>query len=123
MTGCSRKNETDQVIYVKVERGTGKDTGYRIQKWINLCVASGGQIYVICDTKRAAKALTSEMNCALAGYTYNSYLTDLEELQAKKRGRDNSTTVAYQCISWQQIHASLLRVKAEQIPGGVFKGN
>lgn len=89
----ARKNKTGQVIYVEVERGTGKDTGYRIQKWINLCVASGGQIYVICDTKRAAKALTSEMNCALAGYTYNSYLTDLEELQAKKRGRDNSIWV------------------------------
>jgi hypothetical protein len=55
-----------------------------------LCVASGGQIYVICDTRRAAKALTSEMNCALVGYTYNSYLTDLEELQFKKRGKDES---------------------------------
>jgi hypothetical protein len=28
----ARKNETGQVIYVEVERGTGKDTGYRIQK-------------------------------------------------------------------------------------------
>jgi hypothetical protein len=89
----ARKNETGQVIYVEVERGTGKDTDYRVQKWINFCVASGGQIYVVCDTKRAAKALTSEMNCALAGYTYNSYLTDLEELQAKKRGKDNSIWV------------------------------
>ena len=31
----ARKNETGQVIYVEVERGTGKDIGYRVQKWIN----------------------------------------------------------------------------------------
>ncbi len=86
----ARKNETGQVIYVEVERGTGKDTDYRVQKWINLCVASGGQIYVVCDTKRAAKAITSEINSALAGYTYHSHLTDLEELQIKKRGKDES---------------------------------
>jgi hypothetical protein len=86
----ARKNETGQLIYVEVERGTGKDTGYRMQKWINLCVASSGQIYVVCDTKKGAKTLTSEINSALAGYTYHSHLTDLEELQAKKRGKDDS---------------------------------
>jgi hypothetical protein len=86
----AQKNGTDEVIYVEVERGTGKDTGFRVQKWTNLCAASSGQIYIICDTKRTVKALTSEINSALAGFTYNSHLTDLEELQMKKRGKDGS---------------------------------
>ncbi len=84
----AQKNGTQELIYVEVELGTGKDTEYRVQKWNNLCTASRGQIYVVCDTKRAVKTLTSEINSALAGYTYNSHLTDLEELQAKKRGKD-----------------------------------
>lgn len=85
-----QKSGTDEVIYVEVERGTGKDTGFRVQKWTNLYAASGGRIYIICDTKRTVKALTSEINSALAGYTYHSHLTDLEELQMKKRGKDGS---------------------------------
>ena len=86
----ARKNGTEEVIYVEVERGTGKDTVYRVQKWINFFTASRGQIYVVCDTKKAVKALTSEINSALTGYAYSSHLTDLEELQAKKRGKDGS---------------------------------
>ncbi len=84
------KNGTGDLIYVEVERDTGKDTSFRVQKWANLWTASNGQIYVVCDSKRAVKALTSEINSALAGYTYHSHLTDLEELQAKKRGKDGS---------------------------------
>lgn len=84
----ARKNGTEEIIYVEVERSTGKDTNFRVQKWVNLWTASSGQIYVVCDTKRAVKTLTSEINSALAGYTYSSHLTDLEELQAKKRGKD-----------------------------------
>jgi hypothetical protein len=86
----SQKNGTQELIYVEVELGKGKDTEYRVQKWVNLCTASHGQIYVVCDTKKAVKRLTSEINSALAGYVYSSHLTDLEELQAKKRGKDGS---------------------------------
>ena len=86
----AQKNGTHELLYVEVELGTGKDTEYRVQKWVNLCTASSGQIYVVCDTKRAAKALTSEINSALVGFAYTSHLTDLEELQAKKRGNDGS---------------------------------
>lgn len=86
----ARKNGTEKMIYMEVERGVGKDTNYRVQKWVNLYTASNGQIYVVCDTKKAVKALNSEINRALTGYTYSSHLTDLEELQAKKRGKDGS---------------------------------
>lgn len=86
----ARQNGTEEVIYVEVERGTGKDISYRVQKWINFYTASNGKIFVVCDTKKAVKALTSEINSALAGYSFNSHLTDLEELQAKKRGKDGS---------------------------------
>lgn len=86
----ARKNGTGEIIYVEVERGTGKDTAYRVQKWINVCYASSGQIYVVCDTKKTVKALTSEINSALTGFTYGSHITDLEELQAKKRGKNGS---------------------------------
>jgi hypothetical protein len=84
------KNDTDDTIYIEVERGTGKDTGYRAQKWNNLCTASAGRIYVICDTKHTVKAVLSEINSALSGRSYHSFLTDLEELQDKKRGNDGS---------------------------------
>lgn len=86
----ARKNETEEIIYIEVERGAGKDTNYRVQKWVNLFTASKGQIFVVCDTKKAVKAITSEINSALTGYNYDSHLTDLEELQAKKRGKDGS---------------------------------
>lgn len=84
------KNGTDEAIYIEVERGTGKDTGYRAQKWNNLCTTSAGKIYVICDTKHTVKAILSEINSALSGRAYHSFLTDLEELQDKKRGKDGS---------------------------------
>lgn len=86
----AQKNGTQELIYVEVELGTGKDTNYRVQKWVNLCTASQGQIYAVCVTKKGVRALTSEINSALSGYTYSSHFTDLEELQAKKRGKDGS---------------------------------
>ena len=86
----ARKNGTNEAIYIEVERGTGKDTGYRAQKWNNFCTASAGNIYVICDTKHTVKATLSEINSALSGRAYHSFLTDLEELQDKKRGKDGS---------------------------------
>lgn len=86
----ARKNDTDDTIYIEVERGAGKDTAYRAQKWNNLCTASVGKIYVICDTKHTVKAVLSEINSALSGRAYHSFLTDLEELQDKKRGKDGS---------------------------------
>ncbi len=86
----AQKNGTQELIYVEVELGTGKDTIYRVQKWVSLCTVTNGQIYIVCDTKKAVKALTSEINSALTGYSYSSHITDLEELQAKKRGKDGS---------------------------------
>jgi hypothetical protein len=86
----AQKNGTQELIYVEVELGTGKDTSYRVQKWVNLCTVTNGQIYIVCDTKKTVKTLTSEINSALTGYSYSSRLTDLEELQAKKRGKDGS---------------------------------
>jgi hypothetical protein len=86
----ARKNGTDEAIYIEVERGARKDTTYRAQKWNNLCTASAGKIYVICDTKNTVKSTLSEMNSALSGRAYHSFLTDLEELQDKKRGKDGS---------------------------------
>jgi hypothetical protein len=80
---------TGELILVKVEWGGPKDLLARKQKWIHLYSASKGNLYVFCDSLTSQRAVQAEMNLALAGLVYNSYLTNLHDLQKGKRSEQS----------------------------------
>ena len=83
--------KTGEVIFVEVERDVHKDQGTRKQKWINLYEASNGNIYVFCDNLSCQRVVQAEINIALGGLTYNSFLTNLHGLRAGKRSEKNGS--------------------------------
>ncbi len=77
--------KTGDIIFVEVERDVHKDPRARKQKWINLFEASNGNIYVFCDNLTCQRAIQGEINLALRGLTFNSFLTNLHGLRLGKR--------------------------------------
>ncbi len=72
---------TGELIYIEVEREANKDTQTRIQKWQNLYVASHGNIRVICDKPGFMRKLASEINFALSGQRFATYISNIEEME------------------------------------------
>jgi hypothetical protein len=80
---------TTEVLYIEVERNTGKDEAYRIQKWRNLYSATHGKIYIYCDRSSFMKnKLIGEVNQALKDYHYSSYFSNYEDVFKGIRGPD-----------------------------------
>jgi hypothetical protein len=80
---------TTEVLYIEVERNTGKDEAYRIQKWRNLYSATHGKIYIYCDRSSFMKnKLIGEVNQALKDYHYSSYFSNYEDVFKGIRGLD-----------------------------------
>lgn len=80
---------TTEVLYIEVERNTGKDEAYRIQKWRNLHSATHGKIYIYCDRSSFMKnKLIGEVNQALKDYHYSSYFSNYEDVFKGIRGPD-----------------------------------
>ena len=77
--------ETGEVIFIEVERDVHKDQMSRKQKWIKLFEASNGNLYVFCDNLNCQRAIQGEINLALGGLAYNSYLTNLHGVRSGKR--------------------------------------
>ncbi len=76
---------TGELIFIEVERDVHKDKMARKQKWINLYEASNGNLYVFCDNLTGQRAIQGEINLALGGLNYNSFLTNLHGLRNGKR--------------------------------------
>jgi hypothetical protein len=72
---------TGEVIYIEVERETNKDTLNRTQKWQSLYAASTGNIRVICDKQGFMRKLVSEINFALSGLHFATYISNMEEIE------------------------------------------
>jgi hypothetical protein len=89
ITAVDRK--TGEIIFVEVERDVHKDQGTRKQKWINLYEASNGNLYVFCDNLNCQRYIQGEINIALGGLTYDSYLTNLLGLRAGKRSEKDGS--------------------------------
>jgi hypothetical protein len=89
ITAADRK--TGEIIFIEVERGVHKDQGTRKQKWINLYEASNGYLYVFCDNLNCQRYIQGEINIALGGLSYNSYLTNLFGLRAGKRSEKDGS--------------------------------
>jgi len=76
---------TGELIFIEVERDVHKDKMARKQKWINLYEASNGNLFVFCDNLTGQRAIQGEINLALGGLKYNSFLTNLHGLRNGKR--------------------------------------
>jgi hypothetical protein len=80
---------TEELIFIEVERDMHKDKMGRKQKWINLFEATNGNLYVFCDNLTGQRAIQGEINFALGGLSYNSFLTNLNGLRNGKRSDKN----------------------------------
>lgn len=77
----ARDVSTGEVIYIEVEREANKDAQARIQKWQNFNIASHGLIRVICDKPGFMRKLASEINFALSGQQFATYISNIEEME------------------------------------------
>ena len=77
----ARDVSTGELIYIEVEREANKDTQTRIQKWQNFYTASHGNIRVICDKPGFMRKLASEINFALSGQKFATYISNIEEME------------------------------------------
>jgi hypothetical protein len=82
---------TGELIFVEVERDVHKDQMARKQKWMNLYEASNGNLYVFCDNLTGQRAIQGEINLALGGLIYNSFLTNLHGLRNGKRSEKDGS--------------------------------
>jgi hypothetical protein len=76
---------TGEMIFVEVERDTGKDRTVRTRKWRNVLAATNGEIYVICDNIQCERKILTEVNQTLEGLRFNSRLTNIHSLHKGKR--------------------------------------
>ena len=77
--------KTGEVIFIEVERDVNKDQVSRKQKWMKFYEASNGNLYVFCDNLNCQRTIQGEINLALGGLAYNSYLTNLHGVRSGKR--------------------------------------
>ena len=84
------RDDRGTVLYVEVEREANKDIEQRQAKWRNFHQASGGIMHVFCDNKSGMNRIISEMNYALGNQSAIIFLTNLVELQAGRRGVEDS---------------------------------
>jgi hypothetical protein len=83
--------KTGEIVFIEVERDVNKDYGTRKMRWMKFFEASNGNLYVFCDNLNCQRAIQGEINLALSGLNYNSFLTNLHGLRNGKRaGKDGS---------------------------------
>jgi len=83
--------KTGEVIFIEVERDVSKDQISRKQKWMKFYEASNGNLYVFCDNLNCQRSIQGEINIALSGLIYNSYLTNLHGLRNGKRAEKDGS--------------------------------
>jgi len=81
---------TGELIFIEVEHDVNKGQTARKLKWMNLYEASNGNLYVFCDNLTCQRAVQGEINLALGGLTYNSFLTNLHGLRSGKRSENGN---------------------------------
>lgn len=83
--------KTGEVIFIEVERDVSKDQVSRKQKWMKFYEASNGNLYVFCDNLNCQRTIQGEINLALSGLAYNSFLTNLHGLRKGKRSEKDGS--------------------------------
>ncbi len=74
------KDPDGQVVFIEVERDTYKGSA-RVDKWRNLHAATGGKLYIVCDTHACLCSVRNETNEVLDKLAYTRWLTDLRSLR------------------------------------------
>ncbi len=77
----ARDASTGELVYIEVEREANKDAQTRTQKWQNFYTVSHGNIRVICDKPGFMRKLASEINFALSGQQFATYISNIEEME------------------------------------------
>ncbi len=80
-----------ELVFIEVERDVHKDPAARKQKWMNCFEATNGNLYVFCDNLTCERAVLSDMNLALSGLRFNSYLTNLHGIRNGKCSRKDGS--------------------------------
>lgn len=83
--------KTGAFIFIEIERDVHKDMVSRKLKWMKLFEASHGNLYVLCDNLNCQRAIQGEINLALNGLTFNSFLTNLHGLRTGKRSEKDGS--------------------------------
>ncbi|MBN1814686.1 MAG: hypothetical protein JXA14_22795, partial [Anaerolineae bacterium] len=83
-------DEQGSLLFVEVERDTDKNIEQRQAKWRNFYQASGGKMFVVCDNRSCMRNIRSEINYCLGNKQLVISLTNLADLQAGKRGDEDS---------------------------------
>ncbi|HLA87018.1 MAG TPA: hypothetical protein VJL10_03255, partial [Anaerolineales bacterium] len=83
-------DEQGSLLFVEVERDTGKNIEQRQAKWRNFYQASVGKMFVVCDNRSCMRNIRSEINYCLGNRSLLVSLTNLADLQAGKRGDGDS---------------------------------
>lgn len=83
--------KTGEVIFIEVERDVSKDQVSRKQKWMKFYEASNGDLYVFCDNLNCQRTIQGEINLALGGLAYNSFLTNLHGIRNGKRAEKDGS--------------------------------
>jgi hypothetical protein len=83
--------KTGEVIFIEVERDVSKDQVSRKQKWMKFYEASNGNLYVFCDNLNCQRTIQGEINFALGGLAYNSFLTNLHGIRNGKRAEKDGS--------------------------------
>ncbi len=83
--------KTGEVIFIEVERDVSKDQVSRKQKWMKFYEASNGNLYVFCDNLNCQRTIQGEINLALGGLAYNSFLSNLHGIRNGKRAEKDGS--------------------------------
>ncbi len=83
--------KTGEIIFIEVERDVSKDQVSRKQKWMKFYEASNGNLYVFCDNLNCQRTIQGEINLALGGLAYNSFLTNLHGIRNGKRAEKDGS--------------------------------
>ncbi|MHB8136700.1 MAG: hypothetical protein ACYDH1_21015, partial [Anaerolineaceae bacterium] len=83
--------KTGEVIFIEVERDVSKDQISRKQKWMKFYEASNGNLFVFCDNLNCQRTIQGEINLALGGLAYNSFLTNLHGIRNGKRAEKDGS--------------------------------
>ncbi len=83
--------KTGEIIFIEVERDVNKDQNIRKTKWMKFYEASNGNLYVFCDNLNCQRAVQGEINLALKGLNYNSFITNLHGIRNGKRAEKDGS--------------------------------
>ena len=82
------RDQAGDTLYLEVEADANKNSEQRQAKWRNALQAGGGRLHIFCDNPSCMDFVRNEINRILGSQVKQCFLTNLVDLEAKKRGAD-----------------------------------